>query len=172
MTLRNVLTRRSYKHFRSKFRNKPVRLVILLLLPALILYITSPYWSELLKDKSLTLTDAEKSLVGNTTIDKKYIKESLESITFNRAEQIEGVSEDIQKVLQLAAQKEESTGERPYKVTFDKSDDRSISLSDDTDSRTIKLTPQFESFNVGLDADSRVVYSRGSQEKHVYTLKK
>jgi hypothetical protein len=74
-------------------------------------------------------------------------------------------------VMELAGREEDSTGKRPYQAELSRDPQEGITFSDGTGDRSFTLTPKFDITTPRLD-DGRVIYPKGSNEKHIYSFKK
>lgn len=130
------------------------------------LYVVLDY---VLKDISYQLSDKETALLGVSTVGAEFIKQTADTITYNRQEEADG-NEDLQKVLAIAANKEDATGEKPYQAELSKDPKKGIMFSDSEGARSISLTPTFHTGQARLE-DERVIYPAGTAEKHIYSFK-
>lgn len=122
-----------------------------------------------LYNKRYKLSDQVLSLIDESTVDTSLIKDEEGKITYNRADEASLLSRE--QVLELAGNKEDATGKKPYQAELSKDPTKGITFSDSEGDRTINLKFLFKTTEPKLE-DGRVIYPKGGNEKHIYSFKK
>jgi hypothetical protein len=110
---------------------------------------------------------AEQNLIKGSTVDKKFIKASKGSISYDRSDDTAAKSK---KSVTLAAARLDSTGKTPYRAELATSKGE-ITFSDAEGQREFKIIPQFTT-GTAQYKDGIVTYPQGIARKHVYTFRK
>jgi hypothetical protein len=144
----------------------------LLLVVVAVLIVVSPIYAvitDYMSNQTYKISSKESALLSQLTVDAKYIKETTEAITYNRADE-EPTTKGVQQAITLAANKTDATGEQPYQAELSKDPKKGITFSDSDGNRNITLLPKFSTLGAKL-TENRVMYPSGTNEKHIYSFK-
>lgn len=146
-----------------------VRLTLIVIAVAIVFSPIYGIVTSHIKDQTYKLTSKETTLLGRSTVSTKYIKETADAITYNRADE-QPTNKGAEQAITLAANKADATGKQPYQAELSKDPKKGITFSDSDGTRTVTMLPQFSSLGARL-SDDRVIYPNGSSEKQVYSFK-
>jgi len=144
--------------------------VILVLVAALI--VISPIYGVItsyITSQAYKLTTKETALLSQSTVGTKYIKETSDAITYNRADE-QPTSKGVEQAITLAANKADATGKQPYQAELSKDPKKGITFSDSDGNRSVTMLAKSSGFSAKL-SDNRVIYPSSSSEKQVYSFK-